>query len=341
MIPGIIRLLEGKDNSGLYFKVISGPKDEITSWTFELKDSSGKIAASESGGSTLPDHIFWDGKTGSGEGFYNAAFKVVYSNGGVTEKKIDDIYYDLTAPVVDLGISSTPFAEAGGSYEGETDFALDVKENYKIYGWEGVITDSDGKQVMSFSAEGDPEANIIWNGETENNYKLTSGAVYTASVRVADMAGNIGTAKGEFPIDIALIKRDGKYYINTENIIFSAYKSSIDSRGKETAAINRKSLKRVADLMKAYPEYSVVIEGHALNVLLGAGTAREKKEEAILEKLTVDRAESVRKELIKLGVPEKSLKIEAFGGKYPIAPVKDLKERWKNRRVVFVVDLGL
>ena len=256
-------------------------------------------------------------------------------------KRINDIYYDLTAPVVGLGITATPFADAGGSYEGEADFALDVKENYKIYGWEGVIKDSDGKQVMSFSAEGDPESNIIWYGETENSYKLTSGAVYTASVRVADMAGNIGTAKGEFPIDIALIKRDGKYYINTENIIFSAYKSSIDSRGKATAAVNRKSLKRVADLMKAYPEYSVVIEGHALNVLLGAGTAREKKEEAILEKLTVDRAESVRKELIKLGVPEKSLKVEAFGGKQPVAPVKDLKERWKNRRVVFVVDLGL
>ena len=45
VVPGIIRLLDGKDNSGLYFKVISGSKGDIASWTFELKDSSGKSAA--------------------------------------------------------------------------------------------------------------------------------------------------------------------------------------------------------------------------------------------------------------------------------------------------------
>jgi outer membrane protein OmpA-like peptidoglycan-associated protein len=340
VIPGIIRLLEGNDNSGLYFKVISDPKDDIASWKFDLKESSGKTALSENGASTLPDHIFWDGKDGS-EGFYSAEFRVVYNNGGVTEKKIDDIYYDLTAPLLDLDAASSPFVDEGGSYEGEVNFILEIKENYKLYGWEIVIRDSDGQTVITLDGEGDPEGYVDWYGETENNYKLESGAVYTATARVADMAGNIGTAKGDFPIDIALVKRDGKYYINTENIIFAAYKSSIDSRGRETANINRKSLKRVADLMKAYPDYTVVIEGHALNVLLGAGSAREKKEEAILEKLTADRAESVRKELLKLGVPESSLKTESFGGKQPIAPVKDMKERWKNRRAVFVVDMGL
>jgi outer membrane protein OmpA-like peptidoglycan-associated protein len=114
-------------------------------------------------------------------------------------------------------------------------------------------------------------------------------------VRVMDMGGNVGTAEGSFVFDAPVVKRGGKYYIRTEDIIFSAYKYSLDSSGKETAKINMESIRKAAELYKSYPGYTIVIEGHALNVLLGKGTAAESREEKILEKLTIQRAETVKK----------------------------------------------
>jgi outer membrane protein OmpA-like peptidoglycan-associated protein len=46
----------------------------------------------------------------------------------------------------------------------------------------------------------------------------------------------------------------------------------------------------------------------------------------------------LRRELLKLGVPESALEIRGMGGKEPVTSVTDMKERWKNRRVVFVIE---
>ncbi len=344
VIPGAVRRSEGKDSSGLYFKVVSESEDEVASWSFALikengdTEGSGEMAASFSGEGSLPDHIFWDGKEAAAEGFYTAVFTVMYANGAKLEKRIENVFHDLTPPLIDVAISTSPFIDAGGSFEGEVEIIIEVKELHGYYDWEVVIADKDDNVIMSYSGEGEPESYVIWYGETENNYQLKPDSVLNVIVKVTDMAGNADSVKTDIPFNVPIEKRGSKYYIKTDDVIFPAYKSGIASGSRQQTGINMDSIAKVAEFHKSYPFYTILIEGHALNVLLGSGSAREIREEKILEKVTYERAMNVKKELIKLGVPEEKLQVKAFGGKEPVAPVRDLKERWKNRRVVFSLE---
>ena len=109
------------------------------------------------------------------------------------------------------------------------------------------------------------------------------------------MNGNSTVVEGDFEIDIIAELVNGRYYINVPKIIFSAYQHTLYSRGKAAGDENMKTIKRVAELSVKYPEYIIVLEGHALNVFHGTGSTREKKEENVLVPLTERRAESVKK----------------------------------------------
>ena len=89
---------------------------------------------------------------------------------------------------------------------------------------------------------------------------------------------------------------------------------------------------------KKYPDYPVILEGHALNVFYSSKSTKEAKEEKVLVPLTRRRADEVKKALIKEGVPEEKIKIEYFGGEKPAASTKNKAIWWKNRRVEFAID---
>ena len=73
-----------------------------------------------------------------------------------------------------------------------------------------------------------------------------------------------------------------------------------------------------------------------MNIYLG-DSAKAAEEEKILFPLTERRAETVRQALIDRGMDPDDISTNAYGGKYPITPVDDLQERWKNRRVEFIM----
>ena len=57
------------------------------------------------------------------------------------------------------------------------------------------------------------------------------------------------------------------------------------------------------------------------------------------EVLSLERAESVAKELIKNGVSKDRIVIMGFGENYPIMPNSSYIGRWKNRRVEIKIKL--
>ncbi len=341
VVPGAIRASEGNDSTGLYFNILVDPEymDRIQSWELVINDEAGETKASFNGESQIPDHIIWEAKDIPGEGFYNARLIVNYSNGAKNEKVIDNIFNDLTAPDVSQNITPSPFAALGkNSYEGKVDIALNVTENDKCYGWEVSVQDDKETVIASYKGDGEPPQSVIWDGKANSGYVLENNKTYFVVSKVTDMAGNTGSAKGQFLFDAALVKKDGKYYIATDDIIFAAYKAELNSAGKTRETANLASLKKVADFNKKYPNYIITLEGNALNVLLGQGTDREKKEEDILVKVVDGRISSVKNALLKAGVPETIIKIINNGGKKPIVPVNDLDDRWKDRRVTFSVE---
>lgn len=83
-------------------------------------------------------------------------------------------------------------------------------------------------------------------------------------------------------------------------------------------------LKKLAELMKKYPDSKWRIEGHTDS----QGSSEYNK------KLSQERADAVKKFLINLGVNSKNLIAEGMGEDYPIADNKTEEGRQKNRRVV-------
>jgi outer membrane protein OmpA-like peptidoglycan-associated protein len=74
------------------------------------------------------------------------------------------------------------------------------------------------------------------------------------------------------------------------------------------------------------------VEGHAVNI---TQTEREEREELL--PLSTARAETVRQALIDRGMEPDRISIVGRGGSRPIVPHTDLDNRWKNRRVEFIL----
>jgi len=95
----------------------------------------------------------------------------------------------------------------------------------------------------------------------------------------------------------------------------------------ELKEIARSSLDEVVELLKAYPENKVKVEGHTDSV----GSADYNL------KLSQLRAASVAKYLIQKRVPTSRIEISGYGETKPIAPNVTIQGRQQNRRVEVVI----
>ena len=113
-----------------------------------------------------------------------------------------------------------------------------------------------------------------------------------------------------------------------QNVIAKAYDNLTFKTG--SAEITQASftfLDDIATYMKANPSFTLSIVGHT----------DSQGDEAYNQRLSEDRAESVKSYLIKKGVGEISITAEGKGESEPIADNNTPEGREKNRRVVFSV----
>ena len=120
------------------------------------------------------------------------------------------------------------------------------------------------------------------------------------------------------------------------NIIFGAYKHTLDSKGPAMKTRNISSLDKVTEIYRRYPHYNLGLEAHALNIYMD-NERKSTEEEKILEPLTERRAQTVKDALIDKGLSENMIATHAYGGKFPIVSIYDRSVRWKNRRVEFIM----
>lgn len=82
-------------------------------------------------------------------------------------------------------------------------------------------------------------------------------------------------------------------------------------------------LKNIDEILKAYPKVTLKLGGHTDN----AGSSESNL------KLSQQRAETTRQELIKLGIDAKRLEAEGYGEQHPIADNATEEGKQKNRRI--------
>jgi outer membrane protein OmpA-like peptidoglycan-associated protein len=104
-------------------------------------------------------------------------------------------------------------------------------------------------------------------------------------------------------------------------VLFSTGKSTLMPGAKER-------LNKVADVLKDYPNKKIVVEGHTDST----GKA------ATNDRLSQQRAESVKDYLMTRGVPSKQVTTKGFGASHPIATNTTAEGRAENRRVEIIIE---
>lgn len=100
------------------------------------------------------------------------------------------------------------------------------------------------------------------------------------------------------------------------DILFDTGKSDLKPAAKE-------NLKKMAEIMKKYPENIMTVQGYTDNT----GSAK------VNEVLSKKRAEAVRNTLIANGIPSETVTAQGLGSTNPVAENDTVEGRKKNRRV--------
>ena len=134
----------------------------------------------------------------------------------------------------------------------------------------------------------------------------------------------------------------GKRRIRISSIQFPPFSSNLfpADASRDYAAKNRKTLIRLAQILNRFNGSKIKIVGHAVSLLWYDNIRALEEQNEILLPLSRDRANSVRKALSNLGVSADRMSAEGKGGMEPLVPHGDILNRWKNRRVEFVLVEG-
>ena len=193
----------------------------VDSYTFSIYDQNGAAVKTVSGNGMPPASISWDGIADAGDakgqlcadGVYSAAIDVVLKNEQSAKSTIPEITLDTMYPEITV---STPYLVFS------TDSAakrpnLPVTQNGSVENlWTGVITSADGKEIRTFTWEGQA-SDFVWDGTDASGNKVADGA-YRYTVSAQDPAGNRKTLSLD---NIVIDSRVPKAYITAELPAFS------------------------------------------------------------------------------------------------------------------------
>jgi outer membrane protein OmpA-like peptidoglycan-associated protein len=138
--------------------------------------------------------------------------------------------------------------------------------------------------------------------------------------------GNISFPRGSLEDAlVVLIEDTGKpldqgSWIDFDRLLFDTGSATLQPRSRE-------QLRNVAAILAAYPSTRVKIGGYTDNV----------GDDAANLDLSRARAESVRSELVALGVPAERLQAEGYGEQHPVASNDTETGRSQNRRISLLV----
>jgi outer membrane protein OmpA-like peptidoglycan-associated protein len=209
---------------------------------------------------------------------------------------------------------------------------LSAEDASEINGWKLSILDPAGNIFTSFSGKTLPPEPIFWDGYNLNNELIEAAQEYSYIVQVRDALGNMATKTGSLSTDVFVIKDGDRLKIRISSIVFPPNSSNLFGMDDETNQRNRAILDRLVVVLKKYASYRIRIEGHGVNL---SGTEREERTE--LEALSLDRARAVMAALVERGIEKNRLEAKGLGGREPLVPHTDEANRWKNRRVEFIL----
>ena len=313
-------------------------KEGVDSWSLTIEHEKVGVRKTFSGSGFPPAEIVWDGKgerAVAEDGFYKGTLTVSYIKGNRPKVSSLPFRLDTEAPELEVTLGPLPFSPDNDGVDDELNIDLAVDDLSSITSWELRILDPKGKYFTSYKGRGTPSPRIIWDGISDSGELVQSAEDYTLIFSVQDDLGNSTTRSSVIPVDVLVIREGNRLKIIISSIIFAP--DTADFENVEEVVKNLKTVERLAEIFKKYSDYRILIEGHAVMVYWDDPARGRKEQTEELIPLSKARAESVKLALVRLGVEANRITTEGIGGAKPIVPFSDLENRWKNRRVEFIL----
>ncbi|PIE04354.1 MAG: hypothetical protein CSA76_04680 [Spirochaetales bacterium] len=238
-------------------------------------------------------------------------------------------------PSLKITVETQDFTPDGDGVNDKAVFNVQTSSLDDSYtGWTITILDPKGAVFKVMEGKGLPPEKLTWNGYSDEGIHVESALVYPLTMQLLseDSEKNLSS---ESSIETGiLVDRliDGNLRIRIVSIFFDPSAATFNVITEEQKLANKRTLDKIAQQIGRFPEYNLVIEGHANNT---SGTEDENIK--FLLPLSKERAEVISAELVRRGIPADRMSTVGLGGNFPIVPREDKEGWWRNRRVEFLL----
>jgi flagellar hook assembly protein FlgD/flagellar motor protein MotB len=315
----------------------------IKSWYFAVLDEKDQPQRTLKGlaDTPIPDTFVWDGRTENGplapDGAYTGRLMIEYDRGTKLEAASKPFVLNAAGPKVDLTLNPVPFSPDNDGVDDEENIITKISDLSPIAAWKMEITDPTGVHFTSFSGTGTPKETIVWDGVSDKGVTVEAASDYKLELTISDALGNKAKVTKTIMVDILVLRDGDKLRIRIPSITFKAYTDDYVDVPTEAAEKNQWVLGRLAACFKKYSTYDIQIEGHAVSEYYYDPARAKKEQEEELLPLSQKRADAIKVALIGLGIDASRISTVGVGGARPIVPFSDLVNRWKDRRVEFIL----
>ena len=323
-------------------KPLVGLSEGIQAWTLEMIHEQAGVVRRLGGGPPVPERVVWDGRDDAGararEGTYQGRLTVQYLKGNQPQAQSTPFVLDVSPPEAELTLTPRPFSPDNDGVDDELFIQIRVRDLSPIADWRLDIVDPVGNPFWSVTGRGTPAERIIWNGLSNTGELVQSAEDYPIRLTIRDALGNTRTVEGVIPVDVLVIRDGDRLKIRISSITFppnSANLAAVDD--VEKAMRNDRTIARLAEIFNKYSTYRILIEGHANITRLWSQAEMDKENREELIPLSLSRAEAVKQALVRLGLEAGRISVAGLGGSQPVVPFGDEENRWKNRRVEFIL----
>ena len=339
----------------LSFGLVVKLTDGVESWKLAMVDESGaeRRVFSGKGAATIPARQAWDGKAADGaiaQGTYTAAFTVDYLKGDRAEARSASFVVDTDGPKVALSAAPRYFSPDNDGVDDELRISLAVSDASVVDSWrfeiiEVAVSESAGakkaeRAFFTWSGRGKPAERLVWDGRSQKGELVEAATDYPYRLTIVDGLGNKTVSEGVISVDVLVIRDGDRLKIKVPSIVFRPDFADFKDLPPETLDRNAEVLQRIALILNRFRDYKIRVEGHANSIAKMTGAAQaaiDREETKELLPLSENRAKLVMQKLIEYGVDPKRLTVRGLGSSEPVVEFTDGENRWKNRRVEFIL----
>ncbi|MBQ7157802.1 MAG: OmpA family protein [Treponema sp.] len=341
------------------FTIRPSLNEGIETWKFDITSADGKVVRSWSNADSpnLPATITWDGLDSEkkvAEGVFTGNLDVVYAKGNEVKTVSSAFISSVTAPQLTVKTATETnsgyFSPDNDGTDDDLFIRLKAVTPVGLKNWSFTINDPNGRKFWATSGKSAITEQMTWDGRSNSGELVQSAMDYPYVFTATDNLGLTSTVEGKINIDILVIRVGDVLKMAVPSIIFRSDNADFkvesapgkkDGVTKEQAANNERILNRIAVILNKFDTYKVTIVGHANR------TTDNEEEETVdnpkmwgpaLIPLSQRRAEFVKKYLVNHKVKADRLSTDGKGGREPVANPKDEANRWKNRRVEFILN---